>query len=218
MTAVSAPRGAQPEAKYEFTDNAKHVRSFARWIVVRQIRAIRDFGNVKTGTLGGWLESERNLDHRQNSWVEDDAVVCEYARITSDAKVSQSAKVSGRAVVAGNAEISDWAQVTDNAYVAGKSIIRRGAIVNHNAHVVTALDGTPNIATKPIIYISGLQYPVTITDNCITTMWDKCYTFGDWFSLSGDSFTEISHRGIHSQVNSFLEKMLVGANRWEMLR
>lgn len=43
--------------KYEFTGEENTYNGNT----VRRIRAIRDFGNIKAGDLGGWLEKEENL-------------------------------------------------------------------------------------------------------------------------------------------------------------
>ncbi len=40
-----------------------------------RIRALRDFGPVKTGSLGGFVASERNLSQHGDCWVFDDARV-----------------------------------------------------------------------------------------------------------------------------------------------
>ena len=40
-----------------------------------RIRALKDFGHVRAGTLGGFVASERNLSQDGNCWVADDAQV-----------------------------------------------------------------------------------------------------------------------------------------------
>ncbi|AXF75527.1 hypothetical protein LU604_14765 [Erwinia tracheiphila] len=56
-----------------------------------RIRAMTSFGNVQTGDLGGWVESESNVEQSGNAWV------------SGDAKVYGNAQVSGDAWVYGNA-------------------------------------------------------------------------------------------------------------------
>ena len=41
-----------------------------------RIRALRDFGDVHAGDVGGYIECERNLSQDGNAWVYDDARVC----------------------------------------------------------------------------------------------------------------------------------------------
>ena len=40
-----------------------------------QIEALRDFGDVKAGERGGWIESEANLSTDGNAWVYENAEV-----------------------------------------------------------------------------------------------------------------------------------------------
>ena len=54
--------------KYEFTDEKiffTDIRDFSSHAVHR-IRAVRDFGTVKAGDLGGWLEKEENLSEQES--------------------------------------------------------------------------------------------------------------------------------------------------------
>ena len=51
--------------KYCFTGEEKRARD----AVLRRIKALRSFGDVKEGDLGGWIEKESNLSHEGNCWV-----------------------------------------------------------------------------------------------------------------------------------------------------
>ena len=50
--------------KYKLTKNEKLV--FGR--ILHQIKAIKDFSDVKKGELGGWIEKEMNLSQDGNCW------------------------------------------------------------------------------------------------------------------------------------------------------
>ena len=54
-----------------------------------RIKALIEFGNVKAGDLGGYIEKEENLSHMGNAWVSGNA------RVSGDARVSGNAQVSG---------------------------------------------------------------------------------------------------------------------------
>ena len=76
--------------KYELLkDNA--ITPFGRTLY--RIKATTDFGNVKKGELGGYIEKEENLSHLGNAWVSGNA------RVSDDAWVSDNARVSGNARV-----------------------------------------------------------------------------------------------------------------------
>lgn len=56
-----------------------------------RIKAIRDFGYIQTGDIGGYIESEKNLSHDDNAEVYDNANVCGNAKVCGDAKVCDNA-------------------------------------------------------------------------------------------------------------------------------
>jgi hypothetical protein len=66
--------------KFEFTGETK--THFG--VELKQIRALRDFGVIKKGDLGGWLAEEESLSHDGNAWVYGDASVSGDARVYGD--------------------------------------------------------------------------------------------------------------------------------------
>ena len=56
-----------------------------------RIKALIEFGNVKEGELGGFVEKEENLSREGNAWVSGDAEVSGNARVFGDARVSDNA-------------------------------------------------------------------------------------------------------------------------------
>ena len=62
-----------------------------------RIKALIEFGNVKAGELGGFVEKEENLSQDGNAWVYDSA------RVYGDACVYGDARVCGDACVYGDA-------------------------------------------------------------------------------------------------------------------
>ena len=75
--------------KYELTEETLTVSEKTLY----RIRAVRDFGSVKTGEFGGYIEKEENLSHFGNAWI------------SGDAWVYGEARVSGNAWAYGNAEV-----------------------------------------------------------------------------------------------------------------
>ena len=70
-----------------------------------RIKALIEFGNVKAGELGGFVEKEENLNHEGNAWVYGNA------RVYGDARVCDDARVCGNASVYGNARVCEDARV-----------------------------------------------------------------------------------------------------------
>lgn len=69
-----------------------------------RIRALRDFGDVKAGELGGYVEKEGNLSHDGNAWVYNDANIYGNAEICGNSWVCGDAEIYGNAKISGNAD------------------------------------------------------------------------------------------------------------------
>jgi hypothetical protein len=69
---LAPTQGKLNKTKYELTEETKEVRG----VTVRRIRALKDFGDVKDGYLGGWIEAERNLSQNGECWASENAWVC----------------------------------------------------------------------------------------------------------------------------------------------
>lgn len=94
-----------------------------------RVVALCDFGNVKAGDIGGWVESESNLSQEGDCWVYDESEVRTNARVYGSARVSESAKV------AGDAQVYGYARVYDSAEVSGSSLVYDDAKVYGSAKV-----------------------------------------------------------------------------------
>lgn len=61
-----------------------------------RIKVLKDFGNVKKGDLGGYIEKEENLSHDRNAWVFENAKVYDSAVIKGpNVSVAGDVKVCG---------------------------------------------------------------------------------------------------------------------------
>ena len=98
--------------KYKLTDETIEVEGK----ILYRIEALKDFGKIKNGDNGGFIESENNLSHEGDAWVSDDACVSDNARVCGNARVYGDALVRGDACVCGDAEIS-----TDADYIVFKN-------------------------------------------------------------------------------------------------
>ena len=67
--------------KYELTDITKTENIFGKPVTLHRIRALKDFGNVKAGDLGGWVEHEGNLSQDGDCWIYYPAIVCGTAKL-----------------------------------------------------------------------------------------------------------------------------------------
>lgn len=123
--------------KYKLTSETKVVNN----ITLHRIKALKSFGNIKKGELGGWIESEKNLSQYGDAWVYDNAIVCEnatvdgHAMVYGDAKVSENAMISGNAIICGDATVGENARVDGHAIVGGHATVFGHATVDDYAMV-----------------------------------------------------------------------------------
>jgi len=81
--------------KYELTNETQNYFGTTLY----RIRALKNFGDVFKGDLGGWVESGHNLSHIGDCWVYDEALVYDEARVCGEARVYGKARVYGEARV-----------------------------------------------------------------------------------------------------------------------
>ena len=127
--------------KYELTDETMTVDG----VTYHRIRACKDFDvqgyHVKVGDLGGYVESEYNIDQDGNAWVGGLARIGGHAVIRDNARVCGNSHVRGHAVIGGhawirdNAWIGDNARIGDNAVIGGHAVIRDNVAIGDNAEV-----------------------------------------------------------------------------------
>lgn len=119
------------EKKYELTEETIDVMDH----ILHRIRALKKFGNVEKGELGGFIESEENLSQEGNCWVYDNARVYNGGRVYEDAQVEYFATVCGNSRVYGSARVEWDAYVTDWANIHGKSVISHHAVIDGRAEI-----------------------------------------------------------------------------------
>jgi hypothetical protein len=87
--------------KYELTKETIE----ASGITLFKIKALKSFGNVKAGDLGGYIQKLDNLSQDGHSWVYGNARAYGNAQVYGDAWVYGNARAYGDAQVYGNAEV-----------------------------------------------------------------------------------------------------------------
>ena len=107
------------EKKYEFI-TGDSVQAGQRRLF--RIRALRDFGRIRRGDVGGYIECEANLAHEGDGWVADVAQVYgPHGCVRGNGRVSGEAWVLGQ--VDGDAQICDLAVIGEGAHVGGRTIV-----------------------------------------------------------------------------------------------
>lgn len=109
--------------KYKFTGETKEIFTLSRFVILHRICAVSEFGTVKAGDLGGWIEREENLSHDGLAWVCNNATVSNNAIVCGNAIVRDNAWVSNNAIVCGNVCVRTNARICDNAMVSSTNHI-----------------------------------------------------------------------------------------------
>ena len=169
------------EKKYKLTEETINVNGKTLY----RIKSLKDFGNVKKGDKGGFIENESNLSQSGDSWVYcdakvyDNAKIYDNAKVYDDAKICDYAEVCGYARVRGNAEVCDNARVCGDAKVFGNANVYGNAMVYDNANVYghARIYGNAEILAKAVV----------CGDAVITNKSDYIL-FKNWWS-SGRCFT-----------------------------
>lgn len=123
--------------KYELTGTGKYiaVNYNQKDYFVYQIKALKDFADVKAGDLGGYVASEKNLDQEGNCWIYDDAMAIHDAHVTDNAIVKDEASIHDKAFLGQDVVVSKNAIVRGNASCVGTVTITDNAIVQDNANM-----------------------------------------------------------------------------------
>lgn len=193
--------------KYALTDDLIKVEGKT----LHRIEALKDFADVKTGDLGGFVESYDNLSQEGDCWVYDEAKVMDHASIQHNAKVRNYATVQGHAKIWDSAIVQDHAMVMDRAFlfheavamnyarvyggaeVFSEAVLSEYAQASHNACVTTNVSGKAHVTdttTRPPLSISGLDYQVTFMDStiqfdCVTK------TREDWINATNEELVRV---------------------------
>ena len=125
------------EKKYILTEEAKEVGGH----ILHRIQAMRDFGGVQKGDLGGWVESEENLSHDGDCWIFDNGRVFDNGWVFGDGKVFGNGEVYGNGRVSGNGKVFGNAKIGFNAYISSpRSYFVQGPIGSRDDFLTCYLD------------------------------------------------------------------------------
>ena len=107
------------EKKYKLTEETIEFNG----VTLHRIEALKDFGYVKKGDKGGFVQSEKNLSQFENCWVFDDS------------KAIGNSLVHKNAILTGNSIICDNAIATEFSWIFRRSIVCEKALITNNARI-----------------------------------------------------------------------------------
>ena len=147
------------DKKFELVGNGVFVGSK----IVFRIKALKDFGDVKKGDLGGFVEKEVNLSHEGECWIYNDACVygCarlyqnakiydnvrvyDFSEVCGDANIHGASKIHGSSTVYGSARFSDNVEICGYASVCDSANISGNVTIMDNAHIMGASEISGNV-------------------------------------------------------------------------
>lgn len=94
-----------------------------------RIEALKSFGDVKKGDVGGFVEIEGNLSQHGTSWIYDNAKVTGDAVVCGNAKVYDNAKIFNQALVRGNVVVFGTVKIGGNADLHGYEQVKGDAVI-----------------------------------------------------------------------------------------
>lgn len=127
--------------KYRLTDEVQQIGNH----ILYRIEALKDFGDVKKGDLGGFIEYTRQLSAEGDCWVYDDACVFNgYTELSGDARVKGVSRVE-------NSTLTDNALVEGHSNVSDSSMSGNSHIVDTRCDEVTMSDDSFLHSARPIV-------------------------------------------------------------------
>lgn len=166
---------------------------------------------IECGTLGGYIESEKNLSQSGNAWVYGNAMVFGNAKVYGNAMVYDDAMVCGNAKIYDDADVYGNAMVYDGARVHGNAWVYGNAKVYGNARVcgddkVTSIVGN-------ITNLLEFNFTFSLKDKYIR-VGCKSHGFDFWFDYLNNNKTdyvkhcksEDSHRRLCEMIRFILDQ------------
>ena len=198
--------------KYELIKESKTM--FAGREIFR-IRALKDFGNVKAGDIGGWVCSEDNLSQEGDCWIYDDAKCLDNAIMYDSAVMYGNAEIRDNAIMfdkaimwnyakmSGNAKIFDNATLDKNKILYGSINKSYKKIFQHHCErrLLTAILTEEN----EILYSIGCQIGIT-KEKFIDRIYNDSGVMGK--GLMGKGLEEYPHRQEYLKIIDMAENYL----------
>lgn len=185
--------------KYKLTDETIIINGH----ILHRIQALKDFNFVAKGDLGGFVESEKNLSHKGDCWIYDNAKVYDNALITKDAQIYDRAEifdsasitdlvdVEGSTKIFGKARISGFAIIGNDACIFENAIITDNAIIKSSTKIYGNSIIGGRVKVRDTAEISGdveISGESIIKGNTIIESISDFIIFKNWWS-SGRIFT-----------------------------
>lgn len=133
--------------KYRILNNKKDPKLVIDGKELYRIKALKNFGEVRDGDIGGWVENYSNLSQEGTCWLFDDAMVYDKAYVFEDAELHHHAiaygtecNIGGKSIITDNAKIKN--SIIYYTSVSGQSFITRSKLYYSNIKLGCVIDKT----------------------------------------------------------------------------
>ncbi len=113
-------------------------------VTLYRIEAIRSFSNVPRGTLGGYIQAEKNLSHEGNCWIYNDAKAMDNSKVMKNGKMYNLSCIKDNARLLGNSKMYNNSIMKDFAVIKGEVYLYDNTKVSNNAKLSGLLDCNNN--------------------------------------------------------------------------
>ena len=102
--------------KYEILMDEKNTIEW-KGHTLHRIRALRDFGDIRKGDIGGFVENENNLSHKGNCWIYDDAKAMDNSIMYDNSRICDKSELHD------DSEMYNYTRMHDISKMYGNSIM-----------------------------------------------------------------------------------------------
>lgn len=157
-----------------------------------RIVALKDFGCIMAGTIGGFVEDVFTLSQSGSCWIDEDA------KVFGRAVVTDNALVCNKAVLFGTARLEQYARVEEDAKVGGFVCLSGTTRVSGKARLVGEFSMSAGRVYSPKPFTLSVQ-PVTMQlQNYHVTMYPgfmqigcERHTLSEWARFDADAIADM---------------------------
>lgn len=179
--------------------------------VLYRIKALKKFGNIKKGELGGYIEKESNLSQSGVCWVYPDSAVLDNAKVSDDAVICNDSVICDFARVSGNAYIAK-SSVYDHAEISGYTVVDN-SVVNNNS----IMEGNAIVNNSTIEDNARIKYRAQITNSIIINdakisgeaSVTNSYIYKN-ANISGNASIKNAHIGLYGDIHCPYQYISIG--------
>lgn len=135
-------------------------------IKLYRIIALKDFGDVKEGQTGGFIQQLSNLSADDDSWVYNNAKIFGSAIVSKNSEIRDSAAVYGNAVVE-SSTIKDTAAIYGNAKLLSSVVSGKADVCGNSRLVDSLIMNAAKIDKTAAIFTSTIKGGSHVSDNSI---------------------------------------------------